>query len=61
MPNGIIDGVVWDHLGDVRFRLGEKEKAKSAWESAAKLLATEARGKRDGRLEDVKRKLKRLP
>ena len=32
-----------------------------AWEEAAKLLAADARGKRDARLEDVKRKLKRLP
>ena len=61
MPDGAIDGVVWDHLGDVQFRLGEREKAKASWEEAAKLLAADARGKRDGRLDEIKRKLKRIP
>jgi tetratricopeptide (TPR) repeat protein len=61
MPDGSTDGVVWDHLGDVRYRLGDKNKARAAWEEAGKLLAEDARGKRDGRLDDVKRKLKRLP
>ena len=61
MPDGANDSVVWDHLGDVRFRSGDKDKAKVAWEEAAKLLAIDARGKHDGRLEDVKRKLRRLP
>jgi tetratricopeptide (TPR) repeat protein len=61
MPDGASDPVVWDHLGDVRFRLGEKEQAKAAWGRAAVLLAADARGKRDGRLDEVKRKLKRVP
>ncbi len=61
MPEGATDGVVWDHLGDVRFRLGDKDKARAAWGEAAKLLAADPRGKRDGRLDDVTRKLKRLP
>lgn len=61
MPDGANDGVVWDHLGDVQYRLGEKDKARAAWLEAERLLATDHRGKRDGRLDDVKRKLKRLP
>jgi tetratricopeptide (TPR) repeat protein len=61
MPDGATDGVVWDHLGDVQFRLGEKDKARTAWREAERLLATDHRGKRDGRLDDVKRKLKRVP
>ncbi|MDB5306804.1 MAG: tetratricopeptide repeat protein [Gemmataceae bacterium] len=58
---GSSDPVVWDHLGDVQFRLGEKAKAKTAWDRAADLFATGSRGKRDGRLDEVKRKLKRVP
>jgi tetratricopeptide (TPR) repeat protein len=61
MPEGMTDGVVWDHLGDVRYRLGEKDKAHSAWAEAERLLSADSRGKRDGRLEEVKRKQKRLP
>lgn len=61
MPDGAADPVVWDHLGDVRFRQGEKEKAKLAWEEAARLLADDARGKRDGRFDEVRRKLRRVP
>jgi tetratricopeptide (TPR) repeat protein len=62
---GATDPVVWDHLGDVLFRLGEKAKAKAAWEKASELYEADARagsrGRRDGRPEEVKRKLKRVP
>ena len=61
MPDAATSGVVFDHLGDVQFRLGEKEKARAAWQEAEKLLAADSRGKRDGRLDDVRRKLKRFP
>lgn len=65
MPAGAADPVVWDHLGDVLFRLGEKPKAKAAWETAEKLYEADARGaargRRDGRLDELKRKLKRIP
>ncbi len=61
MPDGMADGVVWDHLGDVLFRLGEKDKARAAWVEAEKLMSTDPRGKRDGRLNDLRRKLKRVP
>jgi tetratricopeptide (TPR) repeat protein len=64
MPAGAADPVVWDHLGDVLFRLGEKAKAKAAWEKARVLYDAEppgpARGRGD-RLEELKRKLKRVP
>jgi len=60
MPDGAIDPVVWDHLGDVLFRSGEKAKAKTAWEKAAELYLTDSRGKQEGRLDEVKRKLKRV-
>jgi tetratricopeptide (TPR) repeat protein len=60
---GAIDPVVWDHLGDVLFRSGEKARAKAAWEKAGELYLSEGpggRGRRDGRLDEVKRKLKRV-
>jgi tetratricopeptide (TPR) repeat protein len=61
MPEGAADAVVWDHLGDVYFRSDEKAKAKAAWDRAAALYATDSRGTRDGLLDEVKRKLKRVP
>lgn len=61
MPDGAADAVVWDHLGDVYFRSGDKVKAKAAWDRAVTLYATDYRGKRDGRLDEVKRKLQRIP
>jgi tetratricopeptide (TPR) repeat protein len=57
LPDGAADAVVWDHLGDVHFRLGDRPKAKAAWDTAAALYATDARGKRDGRLDSVRKKL----
>ncbi len=65
LPSGAIDPVVWDHLGDVLFRLDDKAQAKAAWEKALALYEADARlssrGRRDGRLEEVKRKLTRIP
>jgi tetratricopeptide (TPR) repeat protein len=61
LPDGAADATVWDHLGDVYFRLGDKAKAKAHWDAALALYATDARAKRDGRPDEVKRKLKRVP
>ncbi len=65
LPGGVTDATVWDHYGDVLFRLNDKPKAKTAWEKAKELYEVDARqssrGKRDGRLEEVKRKLLRIP
>lgn len=56
---------MWDHYGDVLFRLNDKPKAKVAWEKAKELYESDARQsarvKRDGRLDEVKRKLGRIP
>ncbi len=60
-PDGAADAVVWDHLGDVCFRLDDKPAAKAAWERAAALYPADHRGQRDGRLEEVRRKLRRVP
>jgi len=63
-PAGANDPTVWDHLGDVLFRLHDKTKAKAAWEKAKELYDADgrisSRGRRDGRLEEVKRKLLRV-
>jgi tetratricopeptide (TPR) repeat protein len=62
---GAADPVVWDHLGDVLFRLNDKPKAKAMWEKAKEMYEADARlssrGRRDGRLDEVKRKLARIP
>src|SRR5205823_1657058 len=34
LPSGADDPVVWDHLGDVYFRLGRKAKSAAAWRKA---------------------------
>ena len=47
-------------MGDVYFRLDDKAKAKTSWETAATLYATDSRGKRDGRADSVARKLKQV-
>ncbi|MBX9579559.1 MAG: tetratricopeptide repeat protein [Gemmataceae bacterium] len=60
IPDGAADAVVWDHLGDVLFRLGEKSKAKAVWEKAAGMYQTDPRGKRDGRADELAKKLKRV-
>lgn len=58
LPDGASDGTVWDHLGDVYFQLKETQKAKQAWESALRLFERDARAKREGRVEEGKKKLK---
>jgi tetratricopeptide (TPR) repeat protein len=58
LPDGSADPTVWDHLGDVYYRLGEAAKARSAWESARRLYATERRPAGDDRPAEVERKLK---
>jgi hypothetical protein len=45
--------------------MSEKAKARAAWEKAVELYDAESkagsRGRRDGRLDEVKLKLKRVP
>jgi tetratricopeptide (TPR) repeat protein len=58
LPSGAEDGTVWDHLGDVYIKLDNLTKAKEAWEKALELFQGDLRAKRDGHLDDAKRKLK---
>lgn len=58
------DPVIWDHLGDVLFRLGDKDAARSAWEKARDLydrLSPGAARRHEGRADEVRQKLKRVP
>jgi tetratricopeptide (TPR) repeat protein len=64
LPGGESHAEIWDHLGDTLFRLNDKQKARSAWEKARALYEAEPRasapGRRDARLDEVKRKLQIL-
>jgi tetratricopeptide (TPR) repeat protein len=59
LPDGE-DPVVWDHLGDVRFRLHQADGARSAWREALRLYEQERRRDREPRYQDLQRKLKLL-
>jgi tetratricopeptide (TPR) repeat protein len=59
LPGGEDDPVVWDHLGDVYFRLDEKALAGTAWKKALALFEAGAR-RPDDRYREIKEKLKHL-
>jgi tetratricopeptide (TPR) repeat protein len=61
LPDGASDAVVWDHLGDVCFRQGDRAAARKAWEKAAELYTDSHAGRQQGRLQEVRRKLKQTP
>jgi tetratricopeptide (TPR) repeat protein len=60
LPEGADDPVVWDHAGDVYYKGGETERAKSAWQKAVELYGTGGRRRADDRLKDIEHKLKLL-
>jgi tetratricopeptide (TPR) repeat protein len=60
LPNGDDDPVVWDHLGDVYFRLKEVEKAGNAWKTAIELFETGGRRRPDERYREIKEKRKHI-
>lgn len=60
LPEGSDDPTVWDHLGDVYFRLLRTTDARSAWEKSAHLFETEKTRKMDERYREVRRKLQAL-
>ena len=57
-PDSGTDAVVWDHLGDVAFRTGDAARAREAWAKAESLYQNSRAGREDGRLEDIRRKLR---
>lgn len=60
LPAGDDDPVVWDHLGDVYFRLKETDKAGSAWRKAIELYESGGRRRLDERYQEIKEKLQNL-
>ncbi len=60
-PDGAADPLVWDHFGDVLFKLGEREKAKEAWMKAKPGYETGHQGRQGGRKDELKRKLDLVP
>jgi tetratricopeptide (TPR) repeat protein len=54
------DPVVWDHLGDVYFRIKEMDKAGGAWRKAIELYESGGRRHTDERYREIKEKLKHL-
>ena len=59
LPSGE-DPVVWDHLGDVYFRLKETDKAGRAWKKAIELYESGGRRRPDERYREIKEKLLRI-
>jgi tetratricopeptide (TPR) repeat protein len=57
---GADDPVIWDHLGDVYFRLDDKAKARTLWKKAVTLYEVEKRRKLDDQYQALKHKLKLL-
>jgi len=55
------DAIVWDHLGDVCFRTGDKTKAREAWTKAADLYQNSHQGTQFGRRDEALRKLRLVP
>ena len=55
--DGATDATVWDHLGDVYFRVGEQTKARITWTKAAELFKDNHQGRQQGRRDEVLRKI----
>jgi tetratricopeptide (TPR) repeat protein len=51
------DAIVWDHLGDVQYRMGQKADAKKSWAKAVELYKDSHLGREAGRLDEARRKL----
>jgi tetratricopeptide (TPR) repeat protein len=54
------DPVVWDHLGDVCFRLKDTARATQAWKKAIALYESGGRRRPDERYREIKEKLRLL-
>jgi len=54
------DPVIWDHLGDVYFRLEHPAKARESWTRAVSLYEKEKRRKPDDQYKELKHKLELL-
>jgi tetratricopeptide (TPR) repeat protein len=61
MADAASDAVVWDHLGDVYYRQGNRPAARKAWEKAAELYTDSHSGRQQDRLQEARRKLRQAP
>lgn len=59
LPDGD-DPTLWDHLGDVYRDLNRHDQARQAYQQSVRLFEEEARRDRDERLQETRRKLKKL-
>jgi tetratricopeptide (TPR) repeat protein len=57
LPTGDDDPVVWDHLGDVYFRLKETAKAVAAWKKALALYDARTRRPQPDRCKEIQEKI----
>jgi tetratricopeptide (TPR) repeat protein len=60
MFGGRDDPVVWDHLGDVYFRLEQPQKARAAWQKAVSLFEAGVRHTPEEQVNEVRAKLRQL-
>lgn len=60
-PDARDDVTMWDHLGDICYRLGDAAAARTAWTRAYENTQDERRVRKDGRFDEIKRKLQVLP
>jgi Flp pilus assembly protein TadD len=60
LPGGDDDPVVWDHLGDVCFRLKDTDAAARAWRKSLECFEHGRRKKTDPRIDDIRQKLRLL-
>jgi tetratricopeptide (TPR) repeat protein len=60
LPTGADDPAVWDHLGDVYHRLGQRPRAIQSWRKAVTLYEAGYRPRNDGRYDEIKQKLQHL-
>jgi tetratricopeptide (TPR) repeat protein len=59
LPDGE-DPVIWDHLGDVYYRLDQPERARTAWKKAQTLYGQKRRRQKDDQYKELQHKLKLL-
>jgi|GEM_PF-5800561 len=59
LPGGIDNPVIFDHLGDVQWALGQDDDARKSWQSALKLYDNGIRPDRKNRVSDLKSKWER--
>ncbi len=60
LPHGEDDPVVWDHLGDVYYKLKETSRAVEAWKKAIRLYEQGVRRKSDRRYQEIQEKVRRV-